>query len=108
MPGCSSLPPLVLGRRLERGEGLTPEIVEVVAELAQPVRIEPVEASRSLAALRHEPSLLQDAQVLRDRGAADRQLVRDLPDRPRARAQLLEDRPPGAIAQRIHRISVSQ
>ena len=87
---------------LKRGEGLAPEVVEVVAELAEPVRIEPVEPPRAVAPLGHEPRLLQHAQVLRDGGPADRQLVRDLADRSRAVAQLLEDRPAGRVAQRVH------
>src|SRR5215831_15901762 len=93
LPACSPASPLALGRRLERGEGLVPERVEVVAELAHAVGIDPVEPPRAVSTLRDEPGLLQDAQVLRDRGPADRQLVGDLADRAGARAELLEDRP---------------
>jgi len=45
--------------------------------------------------------------MLRNRRAADRQLVRNLTDRTRALAQLLEDRPPGAVTERIHPVLVS-
>src|SRR4029450_1510263 len=55
----------------------------------------------------HEAGLLQHAQVLRDGGAADGQLARDLADRAGALAELLEDRPAGRVAQRIHGVSVS-
>jgi hypothetical protein len=54
-----------------------------------------------------EPGLLEDAQVLRDGRAAHRKIAGEVADRPRPRAQQLEDLPPGRIAQRVERMSVS-
>ena len=72
--------------RLEALERRRPERVEVGAELAQPVRIEPVDAARAFMPLRHEPRLLQHTQVLRDCRAADRKLTGELARRPGGRS----------------------
>src|ERR671935_1945291 len=100
---CSLFPPLAFRLRLERGEGVRPEVVEVVAKLADSVRIEPVEPPRAVSTLRHEPRLLEDAQMLRDRGPADRQLRRNLAHRERLRPQALEDLSARRVTERIHR-----
>src|ERR1041384_1347546 len=107
LPACSSVPPLVLGRCLERGEGLIPELVEVGAEAGQAVRIDAVDPPRAVSTLGHQPGFFQNPQMLRDRGATDGQLVGDLPDRAGALPELLENRPPGAVTECIHRVWVS-
>src|SRR6476660_119432 len=84
---CWSLsPPLALGRRLEPGEGLLPEAVEVRAEVGDRLRLDAVDPPRSVLALGHEPRLLQDAQVLRDCRAGDGEARGDLAHRARAAA----------------------
>src|SRR5207253_8482212 len=49
----------------------------------------------------HEARLLQHAQVLGDRGAADGKVAGDLADRQRTVDQALEDRPPRRVAERV-------
>ena len=44
-----------------------PELLEEVLELCEPFGTCPIQASRAVASLAHEPSLLQDVQVLGDR-----------------------------------------
>jgi hypothetical protein len=54
-----------------------------------------------------EAGLLEDAEVLRDGGAADREVGRELAHRPRPAAEELEDLPPRRVAQRVQRMTVS-
>jgi hypothetical protein len=98
---------LLSDRGLERREGGLPEPVEVRAELAQPVGVEPVDAARADLPLGHEPGLLQYPQVLRDGRPADGELTCELADGAGARLQELEDPPASRIAERIHRTCVS-
>src|ERR671931_1192257 len=107
LPACSSVPPLVLRRSLEGGEGLVPELVEVGAEVRHAVRIDAVDPPCAVSTLGHQPGFLQDPKVLRDGGAADWQLVRNLADRARAFAKLLEDRPASAVAKCVNWVLVS-
>src|SRR6266480_1127033 len=73
---CSLLPPFVLfGRPLEALERVRPEAVEVVAELGDACRVDAVDPPGAVPLLRHESRLLEDAEVLRDGGPADRELA---------------------------------
>ena len=54
-----------------------------------------------------EAGLLEDAEVLRNGWAGDRQAERDLTDGARAFAKALENGPPCGVGQRCHHFSVS-
>jgi hypothetical protein len=86
---------LLVGR-----QGFAPELVEVGAQLGDPVRIELVDAARAQRAIDHQPGGLEHLEVLRDGGSADRQLAGELADRARAVGEALEDRAPRRIAER--------
>ena len=68
------------GGSLEGGQCSTPEVIEVDAELREPRRVDRIDAPGSFGAVRHQPGILQDAQVLGDRGPADRHLLGELAD----------------------------
>src|SRR6266576_638796 len=55
-----------------------PELLEEVLELCEPFGTCPIQASRAVASLAHEPRLLQDVQVLGDRGPRDVEVGCDL------------------------------
>ncbi len=61
----------------------------------------------AVSAMGDEPGLLEDAQVLGDRGAAHGQIAGEVSDRARPRPQQLEDLPPGRVAQRVEGVCVS-
>src|SRR5689334_10994656 len=65
------LPFLLLCLAFECLEPDVPEALEKVLQLDEPLRTRPVEASGAVASLAHEPRLLQDVQVLGDRGTCD-------------------------------------
>jgi hypothetical protein len=67
--------------------------------------VESVEAAGALGAVGDEPRVLEQLQMPGDRGAADRQLVRELSDRPVAGAEQLDDRPPVRIAEGVEGIA---
>src|SRR5512133_4132179 len=56
-----------------------PEALQEVLELDEPLRSRPVETPGAVASLAHEPRLLQDVQVLRDRRPGHVEVRRDLP-----------------------------
>jgi hypothetical protein len=60
--------------------------------------VEPIQAPRAAGVLGHQPGLLQDAQVLRNGRAADRELLGDLAHRALAGAEQLHDRASVRIA----------
>src|SRR3954454_15450144 len=72
---------LLLGCIAKRRERLVPEGVEVGPQVGQGLRVHLVEAARADLAVDHEPGVLQDLEVLRDRGTADRELAGELADR---------------------------
>jgi hypothetical protein len=54
-----------------------------------------------------EAHVLENTQVLRDRGSADGEPGCEVPDRPGPGAEKLEDLPPRRVSQRVQRMSVS-
>ena len=92
---------------LETGESLAPERVHPVPEHADARRVELVDVSRPVPPMRDETDALEDAQVLRNRGPADRKAGCEVADRSRPRAKELEDLSPCRIAERVERVSVS-
>ena len=61
----------------------------------------------AVAAVTHETGVLEDPQVLRDRGPAHRQLGGELPDRPRAVREGCHDRASCGIPERGPAVVVS-
>lgn len=94
---------------LEGGQGLIPEVVEIHAKCSYAFGVELVDPTGSLVPGGHEVRVLQDLQVLRDGGTADRQLARELADGAGAIGEPLEDRPPRWVGERGEPLrSVSQ
>src|SRR3954447_15127194 len=93
---------LLLGCIAKRRERLVPEGVEVGAQVGQCLRVRLVEAARADLAVDDEPGVLQDLEVLRDRGTADRELAGELADRAGPRDKALEDRLSRGIAKGGH------
>jgi hypothetical protein len=60
--------PVVFHFALERSEALVPEAIEERQELLESLRPRPIEAPRAGSALAHQAGLLEDAEVLGDRG----------------------------------------
>ena len=85
--------------------GIAPHLGEEGLDRLDALVVQRVDAARSLRLLDDEPGLLQQAEVARDRGAADRQRVGDLADRPAAGAEQLDDGPPVGVAQRLERVT---
>ena len=92
---------LFLRLLLERVEGDGPELVEVVAKRLESDGIDLVEPAVSLRPVDDEPRVLQDPQMLGDRGTADRELARQLADGQRAGREARQDRAAGRIAERV-------
>src|SRR5881275_947567 len=74
-----------------------PEPFEEVAELGEPLGTCPVEASGAVAPLAHEPRLLEDVQVLRDRRPRDVEVRRDLAGAELTVADEAQDRAPSRL-----------
>src|SRR5213075_2595568 len=64
---------------LELLEAAAPEVVEERAQLDQPFGADAVDTSSAVATLAHQPSAVQDAQVLRDRLPGDVEVPSDPP-----------------------------
>src|SRR3954451_4627142 len=64
---------------LELLEAVAPEVVEERAQLDQPLGADAVDTSSTVTALAHQPSAVQDAQVLRDRLPGDVEVRGDPP-----------------------------
>src|SRR4051812_37143730 len=101
---ASTLPPL-LGFRLalELLQAERPEPLEELSQLLEALGTRAVEASGSFAALGHETRLLEYAQMLRDRRAADIEARRDLAGVELAVADQLQDLPPPGLRERLDR-----
>src|ERR671919_2565451 len=94
-PACSSvLLVRLLDDGLVGGQRPVPEPLEVGAQRAHPVRVEPVDAAGALGPLGNEPRLLEHPEVLGDGGATDRQLAGELADGARPLGQPLDNRSP--------------
>src|SRR5712691_2141667 len=72
------LPLLLLRFAFECFQSHVPELLEELLELGEPFRTCSVKAPRAVPSLAHEPRLLQDVQVLGDRGPRDVEVRRDL------------------------------
>jgi hypothetical protein len=97
--------PGVLRREFESSRGFSPHFGEIGADLLDPVFVEAVQPPRTIGRVHDQPCFLEEAEVARDGGAADRKLVRQLLDRPRADAQKLDDSPSIGVAEGLERIA---
>jgi hypothetical protein len=88
-----------------------PVVVQELAELLHLVALGPVQPARAVSAFGHEPGLLEDAEVLRDRRPRDlAEVIGDLGRRTLARPDEPEDLAPSGFCEclerRIH-VSIS-
>jgi hypothetical protein len=67
--------------------------------------VKSVETAGALGAIGDQAGVLEQLQMPRDRGAADRQLVGELANGAIAGAQQLDDRPPVRVAEGVERIA---
>ena len=96
-----------LGRGLEAGELSVPERGEVRAELLERATARAIDAATTIPAERDETGVLEDPQVLRDRGPRDVEVRGDLADGPLLVPDETEDLPSSRLGDRakgvIHR-----
>src|SRR3954466_7187881 len=85
---------LLAHRLLEGRKRALPHLVEIGPQDREPGGVDLIEAARSRLAVDHQADVLEHLQVLGDRGAAHRQLGRELAHRPRAVREAVEDRLP--------------
>jgi hypothetical protein len=85
--------------RLERGESLRPEAIEIAAQLGKAGLIDCVNTTCAFRAIEHETGILEHPQVLRDSRTGYREIAGELPDSPWPFHKALEDSAPGAIPQ---------
>src|ERR1700674_4978614 len=92
---------MLFGYLLERRERRAPQAIEVRAHAFNAVGVKLVEVARALFSLAHEPTLLQDLQVLRDGRPTHWQVPCEFPDRERAACEARHDRPSGGVPEGI-------
>src|SRR6476660_4572097 len=95
----------VLSHEAKPRPGFTPHLQQVGAHRGHAILLQPVDAARAQRLLLDEPGLLQQAQVSRYGGTADRQLVGELLHGAATAAQQLDDRPAVGIAERVERVA---
>src|SRR6266436_1347109 len=81
------------------GQGPLPEGVELIAQRGHCRRIEPVDTSGADRAFTDKARVLEDLEVLGDRGPADRQLRGQLSNRLRPVRQAADDGAAGGVRQ---------
>src|SRR4029453_5730168 len=101
---ASMLPSLLLlGFAFEGFEPRIPEALEELLELREALGPYAVQASRAVPSLAHEPRLLEDVQVLGDRGARHVEVRRDLAGTHLLVADEGENLPPPRSGDRLQR-----
>ena len=95
----------VLGREAEAARRVAPDLLEVGAHGRDALVVQPVEPPRALRAVGDEAGVLEQAQVPRHGGAADRQRVRELLDGAVAAREQLDDRPAVRVAEGVERVA---
>jgi hypothetical protein len=86
---------------LKRTKRLSPELFEVLTQSFKPLGIELIETPVSRGTVHHEICLLQNAEVLRNSGPADRKLPRKLADGARPGDKAGEDVAAGGVAEGV-------
>jgi hypothetical protein len=97
----------VFGFHAERLENVVPESIQIATKVLEAAALDAVEPPGAVALRAHEPSALEDAQMLGHRGACDAKPARDAPDRERAAPEPLEDQAAGRIGEGLDRLLVS-
>lgn len=72
-----------------------------VVELRERRRSDAVQAALRIRACLHEPRILEDAKVLRDRRLTEAEVVDEFADGPLAVAEQIEDREPPRLGQNL-------
>jgi hypothetical protein len=94
--------------RLERGESLRPEAIEIATQRCKAGRIDCVDTTCAFRAIEHKTGILEHPQVLRDSRTGNREIAGQFPDRTWPFHKALEDGASGAIPQgfpRAHFVS---
>ena len=84
----------------KRGKRLIPQLRKVVPQHRQALGIQLINPARAIAAVAHQPRILQHPQVLRNGRTRYRQSGRQLIHRLRMVAQHLKNRQPSRVTQR--------
>src|SRR5690606_34391759 len=92
---------------LEARERVVPEAVEPIAQLAEALGVDAIDARGAAGLVLDEARLLERFQMLRDRRPADRHAARNLADAARAFAQALEHGPARGVGEDGQRHFVS-
>src|SRR3954469_10313421 len=94
----------VLRDQPEADGGLAPHALDVGLHRLEPLGLQLIDAPSAFCPLGDESGVLQQAEVPRHRGPADRHGVGDLADGEALGAEQPEDRPAVRVAQRLERI----
>ena len=86
---------------LERGQRLSPESIEVLAQRINALGIDGLHTAGSGGSIRDEIGPLEHTEVLGNRGAADGEFGGEFADRQGAFEKAREDRPAGRIPQGV-------
>lgn len=92
---------MLLDRRLEGGERVAPEAVEVVAKARETGDVRRVDATRPERTKGDEPRALENAEVLGDGRPRDGEPSRDFADGARSLEDALEDGATGGVAEGV-------
>ena len=84
---------------------VAPDAEEVVLHRAQAVVLQVVDPAGALGALAHQPGVLEQPQVARDRRSADRHRVGQLADRPVTGAEQPQDLAAVGVAERLEGVA---
>jgi hypothetical protein len=85
--------------RLERGESLRPEAIEIAAQRGKAGRIDCVDTTCAFRAIEHKTGILEHPQVLRDSRTGNREVAGQFPDSLWPFHKALEDGASGAVPQ---------
>src|SRR5438105_1323671 len=105
--GTAAFPPGIgllrgFGDAFEVAKGGVPEAVEIRAELLKSLGAGSIIPPSAIAPLGQQPCILEHCQMLRDSGAADVKVARDVAGRDLAPAHQPQDVPPAGIGDRLH------
>ena len=91
----------VLGGETEAGRGVAPHLIEVARHRVEPLTSQRIDPPCADALVADQPGLLEQPQMMRDRGPGDRQDGCQLADGTRPVAEKRQDRATLWVAQRL-------
>jgi hypothetical protein len=97
--------PSVVGEQLEARRGVSPDLLEIGLDGFDALAVQAVQAAGAFRAVGDQAGVLEQPQVSGDGGAADRELVGELTDRPIAGAEQLDDRPSVRVTEGVEGIA---